>query len=97
MPITPDEASKENLISIKGELDKAIVRIDKSLAHQYFGDNKVIVSFNDMNKRIIKEIVIAYQAVGWSVKHGSSSGRNEMCNTFTFTKKQPYIKDQRGL
>ena len=100
MPISPKEASERNLKSIESDLVKAFERIDKSLCAQYYGDNLVIVSFNDMNNRIPDEIVKAYESIGWLVKYESSSHRNEVCNVFKFQKKPkgPYKStDPRGI
>ena len=97
MPISPTEAAKKNLASIKLELEKTYAQIDKELSAHYWGDNTVIVSINGaLNKRIIREVLWAYKQGGWAVTHKSNStGRNETYQTFTFSKKPKESSDPR--
>lgn len=88
MPISPENAERDNLAGIKQSLAKIEKQIDKELRARYFGDNPVIVYIDGtLNQRVLSEIIKNYESVGWHVTHKTSFRMNETTNTFTFRKK----------
>jgi hypothetical protein len=90
VPVSPENAERDNLASIRQELAKVEARIDKELKAKYFGDNTVTVSIDGiLNPRVLRELIKNYQNVGWKVAHKTSFHMNETVNVFKFSKKLP--------
>ena len=97
MPISPEEAAKANLDSVKEIIAKAVIKIDKELTGGYYGDNSVLVSIEGpLNQRATNEILVIYSRIGWDVIHKrNNTGRNETYETFTFKKTKAQHYDPR--
>ncbi len=89
MPISPNEASRDNFKAHKKEIEKSIAYIDKTLKEKFRGDNTVKVYLDAPDRRVVTEIQNEYARVGWHVSFSREPGRpGEDNSSFTFSPKK---------
>jgi hypothetical protein len=84
MPLTPDEAAKENLRRLSSELESLYSEIDAGLRKNFFGDNVVTISLGDISDNLMKIIKENYEKHGWVVRTESGHQYNERWTAIKF-------------